>query len=168
MIYRDAAREDGPALSVMARRAFTETFGTLYAPADLALFLDSAFGPAGLPSQIDKPEYRIRLALDGDAIAAFCKLGPVDFPGDWDADTIELHQLYVLKPWQGEGVSRHLMDWAIATARSMGRKRIVLSVFIDNIRAQRFYARYGFSEIGKYAFSVGNHVDDDRIWALDL
>jgi ribosomal protein S18 acetylase RimI-like enzyme len=168
MIYRDALPADGPALAAMAKRCFTDTFGSLYRASDLAAFLDRTFGVDGLPSQLDDPAFTVRVALDGGQVAGFAKLGPVDFPGKWDADTIELHQLYVLGPWQGEGVAAALMDWVLATARGRGFARIVLSVYVDNVRAQRFYARYGFGEIGKYEFRVGEHVDDDRIWSLDL
>lgn len=168
MIYRDAIPADGAPLSAMAQRCFTDTFGSLYRAADLAAFLDRTFGADGLPSQLDDPAFAIRLALDGEAIAGFAKIGPVAFPGTWSTDTIELHQLYVLGAWQGEGVAPQLMDWTIAAARARGAKAMVLSVFVDNLRAQRFYARYGFTEIGKYEFRVGDHVDDDRIWSLDL
>ena len=166
--YRDAAPGDGAALGAMARQSFVDTFGTLYKPEDLAAFLEGTFGPNGLPAQIGNPRYAIRIAEDGGQIAGFAKIGPVDFPGDWDAETVELHQLYLLKPWHGTGVAGELMEWVLATARARGFKRIVLSVFVDNHRAQRFYARYGFREIGKYEFRVGDHVDDDRIWSLAL
>lgn len=168
MIYRDAVPADGPALSHMAKRAFTDTFGSLYRASDLAHFLDRAFGADGLPSQLTDPAYAVHIGFDGDAIAGFAKIGPVDFPGVWGERAVELHQLYVLGPWQGEGVAPQLMDWVIATARARGYGRIVLSVFVDNIRAQRFYARYGFAEVGKYEFRVGEQIDDDRIWALAL
>lgn len=168
MIYRQAVPADGRKLSAMAQRCFTDTFGSLYRASDLAAFLDRAFGADGLPSQIDDPAFDVRIAVEGDAIAGFAKIGPVDFPGDWGSDAIELHQLYVLAAWQGEGVARELMDWVVATARARGFRRIVLSVYVDNIRAQRFYARYGFVEMGKYEFRVGDHVDEDRIWVLDL
>jgi diamine N-acetyltransferase len=168
MIYRPALPADGPALAQMARRCFTDTFGTLYRPEDLAAFLDRTFGEQGLPAQLHDPRYTVRLALDGEDVIGFAKLGPVDFPGEWSAETTELHQLYVLGPWQGAGVAPQLMDWAVATARARGYARLVLSVYVDNHRAQRFYARYGFREIGKYEFRVGDHVDDDRIWSLDL
>ena len=168
MIYRDAVPADGQPLSMMAQRAFTDTFGTLYRASDLAAFLDRTFGTDGLPSQLDDPDYAVRLALQDDRIAGYAKIGPVAFPGDWGPEVIELHQLYVLGEWQGQGVSQNLMRWAIDTARARGFRRLVLSVFVDNIRAQRFYTRYGLTEIGRYEFRVGDQIDDDRIWAVDL
>ncbi len=165
--YRDAVPADGAALSSMAKRAFTDTFGSLYRASDLAAFFEQAFGAGGLPSQLDDPAYSVRLALDAGAIVGFAKLGPVEFPGDWSAAT-ELHQIYVLGAWHGSDVARALMDWVLATARARGYARIVLSVFVDNLRAQRFYARYGFVEVGRFQFPVGEQLDDDRIWALDL
>jgi ribosomal protein S18 acetylase RimI-like enzyme len=166
--YRDAVPADGHELATMAKRCFTETFGTLYRASDLAAFLEATFGDEGLPSQLADPAYAVRHATDDGRIIGFAKLGPVAFPGDWPADAIELHQLYVLGGWHGEGVGPALMDWAIARARADECSEIVLSVYVDNIRAQRFYARYGFQEIGRYQFHVGETIDDDRIWRLTL
>jgi ribosomal protein S18 acetylase RimI-like enzyme len=45
---------------------------------------------------------------------------------------------------------------------------MLLSVYIDNHRARRFYERYGFEEVGRYAFPVGGTIDDDRIMRLAL
>ena len=166
--YRDARTIDGPALAAMARRSFTETFGTLYRQSDLAAFLDEAFGANGLPSQLSDPNFAVRLALDDGEIIGFVKMGPVTFPGEWRPDAIELYQFYVLGPWQGQGVAQVLMEWSLGHARSHGAKEIILSVYVDNHRAQRFYERYGFSEIGRYAFRVGETIDDDRIMRLVL
>lgn len=166
--YRDARAADGPALSAMARQCFSETFGMLYPPSDLAAFLDDAFGPHGLPSQLSDPDFAVRLALDGNMIVGFVKMGPVTFPGEWRPDAIELYQFYVLGPWQGAGVAPALMDWALHHARSHGAKEIILSVYVDNHRAHRFYERYGFCDIGRYAFRVGETVDDDNLMRLVL
>lgn len=165
--YRDAVPADGPELAALGRRVFIDTFGTLYRASDLAAFLDRAYGADGLPSQLDDPAYTVRVAEAEGRMVGFVKLGPVAFPGEWPA-TIELHQLYVLGSHHGEGVGPALMDWAIATARAQGYGRLVLSVYVDNHRAQRFYVRYGFREVGRYSFMVGEQEDDDRIWVLDL
>jgi len=166
--YRDARAIDGPALSAMARRSFTETFGNLYRQSDLAAFLDEAFGVNGLSSQLSDPDFAVRLALDDGEIIGFVKMGPVTFPGEWRPDAIELYQFYVLGPWQGEGIAPVMMDWAIEHARSHGAREIILSVYVDNHRARKFYERYGFNEIGRYAFRVGETIDDDRIMRLVL
>jgi ribosomal protein S18 acetylase RimI-like enzyme len=166
--YRDARFADGPVLGRMAERSFLETFAHLYSKADGDAFVHEAFGPGGLPSHIGKPEYKIRLAFDGTALAGFAKIGRCTLPAPAPADAIELKQLYVLRPWQGAGVAVTLMDWTIATARAQEGKQLVLSVYSDNERAKRFYARYGMAEIGRNPFRVGSQIDDDRIWSVML
>lgn len=165
--YRDATPADGDELAHVARRIFTETFGTLYRQEDLKAYLDSAYGENGLTGVLRDADYQVRLATENDAIIGYCTIGPVAFPGEWPG-AIELHNLYVLGPWQGEGVARVLMDWAIDDARGKGAHEIVLSVYVDNHRAKAFYQRYGFVEFGKYTFMVGSHADDDRLMRLTL
>lgn len=166
--YRDARAIDAPALIAMARRSFSETFGPLYSQSDLAAFFEQALGANGLPAQLSDPDFAVRLALDDGEIIGFVKMGPVTFPGEWRPDAIELYQFYVLGAWQGEGIAPVLMDWALDHARGHGAKEIILSVYVDNHRACRFYERYGFREIGRYAFRVGETIDDDRIMRLVL
>ena len=166
--YRDAVAADGPELAQMARRSFTDTFGALYRQEDLAQFLEAAFGSAGLPADLTDPAYQVRVVTDDDAIVGYCKIGPVTFPGEWPDSAIELHQLYILGEHHGAGLAPVLMDWALDQARTQGASEMILSVFVDNHRARRFYERYGFEEIGQYKFMVGEHEDDDRLMRLIL
>lgn len=166
--YRDAVPADGDALAQVARRAFTETFGTLYRQEDLKAFLDSAYGEDGLIGVLRDPAYKVRLATEDDAIIGYCTMGPVAFDGDWPADAVELHNLYILGPWHGAGIAPVLMDWGLDWARARRAPEVILSVYVDNHRAKRFYQRYGFVEFGKNAFMVGDHVDDDRLMRLVL
>lgn len=166
--YRDAVPADGPELAQMARRSFTETFGALYRQEDLARFLDQSFGATGLPADLTDPVYRVRVATQDGRIVGYCKIGPVTFPGDWPASAMELHQLYILGEHHGAGLAVALMDWALDRMRALGATEVVLSVYVDNHRARRFYERYGFEEIGKYTFMVGDHEDDDRLMRLKL
>ena len=166
--YRDAVAADGPELAQMARRSFTDTFGTLYRQEDLALFLDQAFGSSGLPADLTDPAYRVRVAIEQSRIVGYCKIGPVTFPGEWPETAMELHQLYILSDHHGAGLAPVLMDWALDTMRAQGASEVILSVYVDNHRARRFYERYGFEEIGQYTFMVGSHEDDDRLMRLKL
>jgi diamine N-acetyltransferase len=165
--YRDARIEDAEALSAMAQQSFIETFGPLYAPADLTTFLEAAMSPGAYTRQLGDPAYRVHLAtIEGQPIG-FSKLGPIYFDGYPD-DAPCLHQLYVLAAHHGDGVGRRLMDWTLGTVRAGGASELYLSVYIDNHRARRFYTRLGFEKVGDYTFVVGNHADHDEIMRLTL
>ncbi len=163
---------DAADLSAFAVDAFTATFGHIYAPADLASFLNDWNSVDRLTQQLADPGFAIALNRDpAGRIAGFAKLGPVDFelPAGHGRDgAIELHQLYVAEAAKGTGVADALMHWAIAEARARGHAILYLSVFTENPRAQAFYRRYGFTDIGRNPFRVGNHIDEDRIWRLAL
>ncbi len=167
VVYRGGKTGDGAAVADLFRESFIATFAHLYAAEDLNAFLAGVTSEA-FEEELADPEFVFRLAEDGTALAGFAKLGPYNLPGDTLPDTIELYQLYVLEPWKGMGIAQQLMDWAIAEARRRGAKYLTLTVYIDNRRARRFYDKYGFEEVGKYVFMVGNHADDDRIMRLAL
>lgn len=164
---RDGRPGDGAALSALFCKAFAETFGHLYSAANLAAFLCDK-EEAAFERELADPAFAFRLACDGGTLAGYAKLGPNDLPGEAPAATLELYQLYVLAPWHGSGVGAALMDWTLGEAGRRGATHLQLSVFVDNHRARRFYERYGFAEVGRYTFMVGEHEDDDRILRLAL
>ena len=166
--YRDATPADAAEIGAVATQAYLETFEGLYRQGDLDAFLPAAFGPTGLQAHLSQPPYTVRVATDAAAIVGFAKLGPVAFPGEWPAGATELHQLYVLKPYLGAGIGPALLDWAIDTARRAAATELLLSVYVDNHRAKRFYQRYGFVDIGRHDFAVGSTIDEDRLMRLVL
>lgn len=165
--YRDGDADDVPAIDAVFRESFVATFGHLYKPDDLAIFL-GGFTPDAWTRELEGPGVAVRLAEDAAGLVGFCKIGPVSLPVEAGPPTVELRQLYLRERGKGTGAAQALVDWAIASARATGATRMVLSVYVDNHRARRFYERLGFREIGSYEFRVGDHVDDDRIMALDL
>lgn len=165
--YRDAGPADAAALAVLARRTFTETFGHLYTPENLAAFLAGHTDEAWTKTLAD-PARSVHVGEANGELVAYASVGPPTLPVVPEGRPIELRQLYVLKPWQGEGVAAHLMDWAIAKGRAAGADALYLSVFVDNARARRFYDRYGFTFVQTYAFMVGTHADEDHILRLAL
>ncbi len=164
---RRAGPEDAATLVDIGRRSFTETFGHLYTPENLSAFLEK-HSEASWRSELGDPRIAVRLAEEGDTTVGFAKIGPPGLPIETAPDAIELFQFYVLKPWQGAGIAPVLMDWVLAAARDRGAADIYLSVFTENIRAQRFYARYGFAEVARHAFMVGTHADEDIIMRRTL
>lgn len=165
--YRDATLADAAALAELGAESFRQTFGHLYAPADLALFLDN-HTVASWSEELANPDFAIRIAEQDGAMIAYAKLGPPHLPFTPEAGAAELRQFYVLGPWQGAGVAAALIEWVVATARSRSADALFLSVFTDNHRARRFYTRCGFAPVGTYPFMVGTHADEDIVMRLPL
>lgn len=165
--FRDASLDDSAALSELGKRSFTETFGHLYSRANLAAFL-TTHDEANWRDQLASPEYSIRVVEEDKGLIGYANVGPPTLPFVPPGAVIELRQFYFLKPWQGSGLAGQLMDWVLAEARRRGAAELYLSVFTDNHRARRFYARYGFTEVGPYAFMVGDHADEDIVMKLIL
>jgi ribosomal protein S18 acetylase RimI-like enzyme len=158
IIYRDAEPDDAATIGPLFERSFVETFGHLYSPADLRAFLDR-FTDAAWRSELEDPDYRLRIAFAGDEAVGFAKLGSVTLPVEPAGPALELRQLYVLRQWHGKGIAQALTDWLIAEARRRGAEQLYLSVFSENARAKRFYRGYGFSYVGPYKFMVGEQAD---------
>ena len=165
--YRNATPADAPLMSRLGPETFSETFGHLYTPENLAAFLLN-HSVENWTQELADPNFTVRLAEQDGAAVGFAKLGPPALPFEVTGPTAELRQFYILKPWQGTGVAQALMQWVMDEARAQGAEQIFLSVFVDNHRAQRFYARYGFEAVGTYAFMVGTHADEDIIMRAPL
>ncbi len=166
-IYRDAEPGDAADLAELGARSFTETFGHLYDPGDLALFLEKHTADCWA-NELTDPDRHVRVVEHNGVLIGYIKLTPPSLPFTTNRRALEIAQLYVLKPWQGAGIAARLMNWLVAKARQREAEELYLSVFTDNHRARRFYERYGFGFVQTYAFMVGNHADEDIIMRLAL
>lgn len=165
--YRTATPDDADALAVIGARTFTTTFGHLYSPANLAVFLEN-HTPARWAAALAGDAQAQLAEVDGAAVG-YARIGPLTFAVDrHERAGTQLYQLYVDPPWHGAGVAATLLDWAVGAARAAGAADLWLSVFVDNPRARRFYARAGFVEVMPYTFWVGDHADADVICRLAL
>ena len=63
-MIRRATPADAEALSALSRTCFTQTFGHLYDPADLAAFLDEAYAPDVLRAELEDPDRATWLLFD--------------------------------------------------------------------------------------------------------
>jgi GNAT superfamily N-acetyltransferase len=165
--YRKATATDAEAIDRVFRASFCDTFAHLYRPDDLAAFLGQ-FTPEAWADELGDQAYAFRVAEDGGEPVGFVKLGPSSLPVEPAGSAVELRQLYVLTSHLGAGAGADLMEWAMAEARRRGVDELYLTVYTDNHRARRFYARYGFEEVGPYKFMVGEQADEDIIMRLRL
>ena len=165
--YRIATAADAEELAEVGARTFTHTFGHLYQPGDLQIFLQN-HSSANWEKELNDPAFEVRVAERDGKVIGYVKLGPPHLPFEPRGEAAELRQLYVIEEAKGQGIADELIRWAIDRARDKRADHLYLSVFTDNHRARRFYEKYGFEPEGTYAFMVGNHADEDIVMRLQL
>ena len=166
--FRLAGTDDAPALSRLGAETFTETFGHLYQPGDLALFLTN-HDEANWRQELADPEFAVLIVEDETKEAiGYAKIGPPHLPFEPRGTAVELRQFYLVRSWQGRGIADRMMQWVIDEAERRGGDHLYLSVFTDNHRARKFYERWGFIAEGRYAFMVGSHADEDIVMRRPL
>lgn len=75
-MIRRATPADAEALSALSRTCFTQTFGHLYDPADLAAFLDEAYAPDVLRAELEDPNRATWLLFEDEADEGFSRPDP--------------------------------------------------------------------------------------------
>lgn len=160
---RRAAPADAEALSALGRLTFTETFGHLYPPEDLADFLDDAHAPERYAAWGADPAFGLWVAERGGEAVGYAMAGPCHLPHpDVTPDCGELWRIYVRRDTQGLGLGALLLGVALGWLEAPGRP-LWLGVWSENLGAQRLYARHGFAKVGEYDFLVGGTRDREFI-----
>jgi diamine N-acetyltransferase len=169
--YRTPTLDDAQALADLGRQTFVDTFGTLYSTENLQPFLEANYSLAALQADLNNHEHLLQVAEEANGqMIGYCKLAMANsFPGPFEGrHVMMLKQLYLKAAYHGMGVADQLMEWTLGEARSRGYDDIVLSVFSENPRAQRFYQRYGFEKYMDYFFMVGDHRDEEFLYRLKV
>lgn len=157
-------------LLALARRVFADTFSHLYDAGAFAQFCDRIYAADGpMARDLDDPDVAWWVACVDERPIGYAKLTPLRAPAQHALPgSLELQQIYVESAWHGTSIAERLMQWAVELAMQRGAPQLYLTVFDHNQRAKRFYARHGFREVGHCTFTLGERVDDDRIWCKEL
>jgi GNAT superfamily N-acetyltransferase len=159
------AREvDAKVLTDLGRETFLQTFAKDNSQEDMNIYLAKNFSIDKQRQEIQDTKRRIAIAWIGGIAAGFYHLydGPVD-PSVKGECPVELLRLYVDSKWHGKGIGPALMKSCIDLAGSEGYQTMWLGVWERNFKAQAFYKKYLFSEVGKHIFTLGNDEQIDLI-----
>jgi ribosomal protein S18 acetylase RimI-like enzyme len=165
IIIRRATPRDAASLARISESTFTETFGHLYPPEDLAEYLRLNCTPDACLKLIEGTKVGVWLAGAegaepiGFVTASSCKL-PIE---NREPGAGEIRQLYVHSSHQNERLGSKLLDVALGWLAEQHFSPLYIGVWSENFGAQRFYGRYGFVKVGEYGFPVGKTIDQEFI-----
>jgi diamine N-acetyltransferase len=168
---RRLSLEDVPALSIIAKKTFYDSFSGTCTAADMNHFLELYYNENVLAEEVANNEMCYYFVeVDGD-IAGYI-LYKENNPGFEEMKykkCIELKRLYVLGNYHGKGIAQKMMDAFLEHANSNNFDVAFLGVWEYNCRAQYFYAKYGFKPTThRHGFPIGNTAQTDIYMMKEL
>jgi ribosomal protein S18 acetylase RimI-like enzyme len=172
---RRATPQDAATLALVGAATFLEAFTWMLPGADIVAHCAKNHTPESYLHYFDQPGTRITLAVTGDdAPVGYAMVCEPELPTmDLLATDTELKRIYLFSRFRSAPVGevragQALMDAAIADARELGRRRLLLGTHDSNTRAIAFYRRNRFREVGTRTFVVGTKQCCDLIFGRDL
>ncbi len=162
LVIRRGKTQDAELLAELGARTFSDTFAADNTPEDMTAYLASAFSATQLASELADPQSTFQIA-DAEGVAVgYAMLRSGNVLGAITNDNpIELVRLYVSRESLGSGVGAALMQSCISEARTKGYRTLWLGVWEHNHRAQAFYRKWGFHEVGTHVFQLGEDAQTD-------
>lgn len=165
MTIRPLTTADIPALRALAIRIYSETFGHLNSPENLAAFIESDYSVARFEEEFRQPGSLYYFAEEDGNVLGYLRLRDShEVDHLLGPNTIELHRIYVDGQYHGMNVGNALMEFAINIAKEKKVDWLWLGVWEKNPRAQRFYERWGFEKFSEHIFQMGDDAQTD--WLL--
>ena len=157
LIIRKANIEDAQFMALLARVTFTETFGHYFSnKPDLLDYYDKTFSVSKIKASLAKENNVFWISFLNELPVGYAKLKKVSNYVFIDSDKVsQLQKIYILKDFISKKIGYKMQAEMFKEAIKIGNKYIWLSVLESNNRAISFYAKNGFTEIGKHSFEIG-------------
>lgn len=164
LTIRRANPVDAGLLAELGARTFYETFAADNDPEDMSAYLAASFSVARQTEELAEPASTFFIAEVGGLAAGYAKLHAGEPPeGVEGSKPVELVRLYVSREWLGRGVGQALMRECVEEARRAGHKTMWLGVWERNWRAQAFYRKWNFREVGEHIFQLNSDSQRDLL-----
>ncbi len=169
VIIRHGQADDAALLAELGARTFSETFAADNSPEDMSDYLASAFSTAQQSAELADLDSLFLIAeTNGVAVGYAMLRSGTALDNIHGGKPIEIVRLYVLQEQLGSGVGAALMQECIDEAKRQGYETLWLGVWEHNARAQAFYRKWNFREVGTHIFQLGNDPQTDILMQLAI
>lgn len=156
--------DDLNTLCAIAAETYDETFRSMNTSETMDKYLQEAFSSEEISAELQHPGCAFYFLRDHGDLAGYLKTNEAPAQTDLnDPLSLEIERIYVRKVYQGKGLGRHLLDFAIQQAVETGKEYIWLGVWEKNGDAIAFYRKMGFDESGRHLFRMGDEWQADII-----
>ncbi len=156
-------------LRTIAIQTFEETFAATNSRENMDHYHEKAFNAQVLAEELQDPESWWYFIKFEGKLAGYLKVNVGQAQTELqEADGFEVERIYVLKEFYGSGAGAALMEFAIQFGREKGKKYLWLGVHEKNLRALRFYEKFGLEEFDDHVFMMGKQPQRDLLMRMEL
>ncbi|MBW2409092.1 MAG: GNAT family N-acetyltransferase, partial [Deltaproteobacteria bacterium] len=156
LTIRRASHRDADLIAELGMRTFKASFRADNRPEDMEQYLSLNFSKAHIEAQLADPESIFFLACENGREIGYVMLRtgetPDSVPG---TKPVELVRIYIEEIIIGKGYGSAIMQSCLEAAKRVGHRTIWLGVWEKNLRAIRFYEKWGFKKVGTQKFVLG-------------
>ncbi len=167
--FRLCEMDDLPLLTHISRSTFRDAFAHKNTPDDLHAYLTVAFSESKLREQLSNENSEFYFACLEDKVVGYIKINSGLAQSELKEELgMEIERIYVLQDFQGKGIGKELLLFAIDLGKARNKAYVWLGVWEKNTDAIRFYQRHGFVKFGAHSFMLGHDLQTDHLMKLNL
>lgn len=163
---RPAVPADALCLGVLGTQVYLDNYATEGVRPALARDVLAAFSTATMQAVLRRPGTQVVVAERGAHLIGFAQISLGTAQSLVQARRpAELDRLYVQEPFTARGVGSLLIGQAESLAAAAGADVMWLSLWVHNQRAQRFYAKHHYQDLGATWYVIENEKHQNRVLA---
>ena len=160
---------DARLISALATVTFFEAYFEQDDPPDLANYLAESFTADQIADELADPGTHFFLIHRGRPAVGYAKIRDTEpHASVTSRNAIELQRIYAVERVWGCGVGEKLLTHCIDFACERGKDVLWLGVWEQNLRAIRFYEKYGFTRVGTLEFPYADSLGINAVMQLEL
>lgn len=169
LVIRKAIESDAALIADISRQTFYETFAACNSKKDMDKFMAEQFSTDKLIKEVLDPANIFFIAVDNNKPVGYVFMREARPPEKLENDkAIEIARIYAVNSAIGTGVGKLMMKKCLETAIDLKKETIWLGVWEKNIRAIKFYEKWGFEKFSTHIFMLGDDVQTDWLMKKKL
>lgn len=168
VFIRQAVAADANLVSVLGAVTFYQAYFEQDTSANLANYCAESFALNKIREELENPNSTFFILYLNEKAVGYAKLRNAEKPAGVAQNSIELQRIYLLERFWGKSVGALLLNHCLKSAQQKGFQALWLGVWEENKRAQNFYEKFGFRQVGNLTFPYGDTVGINLVLETEL
>lgn len=154
----------------LCKKTFLESHGESASKKDVENFISKTYTKVLLIKELAQPDIQYHIIYYKNKIAGYSKIElHTSNLAIQQTNLTKLDRFYLLKEFYGHNLGNILFNANIEIAKKYEQNGIWLVVWVENLRAVKFYTKIGFKKVGMYDFQISStHSNPNHIMYLQI